>query len=81
MPKLEYQMCYGVESLTISEVCQLWTETLLHSSTVSYIGKVFLSRFFYNDNGYVPPTGLSGAKGITLWPFRFSAWLPRKWQT
>lgn len=41
IPKLEYQLCYGVECLTSSEVCQLWTETLLHSSTVSYIGKVF----------------------------------------
>lgn len=38
MPKLEYQLSYGVECLTNSEACQLWAETLLHSSTVSYIG-------------------------------------------
>uniref|UniRef100_A0A3B4G2B2 Interactor of little elongator complex ELL subunit 2 n=1 Tax=Pundamilia nyererei TaxID=303518 RepID=A0A3B4G2B2_9CICH len=42
LPKLEYQLCYGVECLTRSEVCNLWTETLLHSSTVSYIGNVFI---------------------------------------
>lgn len=39
LPKLEYQLSYGVECLSSSEACQLWTETLLHSSTVSYIGK------------------------------------------
>lgn len=53
LPKLEYQLSYGVECLSSSEVCQLWTETLLHSSTVSYLGKVFtcnpvLSKF--SDN-------------------------------
>ncbi|KAG7245343.1 hypothetical protein INR49_010793 [Caranx melampygus] len=40
LPKLEYQLCYGVESLTSSEACKLWTETLLHSSTVSYIAHI-----------------------------------------
>ncbi|XP_055365936.1 little elongation complex subunit 2 isoform X2 [Betta splendens] len=40
LPKLEYQMSYGVECLTNSEACQLWTETLLHSSTVSYIAHI-----------------------------------------
>ncbi|XP_023278403.1 little elongation complex subunit 2-like [Seriola lalandi dorsalis] len=40
LPKLEYQMSYGVECLTSSEACQLWTETLLHSSTVSYIAHI-----------------------------------------
>uniref|UniRef100_A0A3P8QEX1 Little elongation complex subunit 2 C-terminal domain-containing protein n=1 Tax=Astatotilapia calliptera TaxID=8154 RepID=A0A3P8QEX1_ASTCA len=40
LPKLEYQLCYGVECLTRSEVCNLWTETLLHSSTVSYIAHI-----------------------------------------
>lgn len=39
LPKLEYQLSYGVECLTNSEACQLWTETSLHSSTVPYIGK------------------------------------------
>ncbi|XP_041795073.1 little elongation complex subunit 2 [Chelmon rostratus] len=40
LPKLEYQLNYGVECLTSSEACQLWTETLLHSSTVSYIAHI-----------------------------------------
>ncbi|XP_070687512.1 little elongation complex subunit 2 [Pempheris klunzingeri] len=40
LPKLEYQLCYGVECLTSSEACQLWTETMLHSSTVSYIAHI-----------------------------------------
>ncbi|XP_017261743.1 little elongation complex subunit 2 isoform X2 [Kryptolebias marmoratus] len=40
VPKLEYQLSYGVECLTSSEACQLWTETLLHSSTVSYIAHI-----------------------------------------
>lgn len=40
LPKLEYQLSYGVESITSSEACQLWTETLLHSSTVSYIAHI-----------------------------------------
>ncbi|XP_026167721.1 little elongation complex subunit 2 [Mastacembelus armatus] len=40
LPKLEYQLSYGVECLTSSEACQLWTETLLHSSTVSYIAHI-----------------------------------------
>ncbi|XP_029910090.1 little elongation complex subunit 2 isoform X2 [Myripristis murdjan] len=40
LPKLEYQLCYGVECLSRSEACQLWAETLLHSSTVSYIAHI-----------------------------------------
>ncbi|XP_038124781.1 little elongation complex subunit 2 [Cyprinodon tularosa] len=40
LPKLEYQLSYGVEYLTSSEACQLWTETALHSSTVSYIAHI-----------------------------------------
>ncbi|XP_076590064.1 little elongation complex subunit 2 isoform X1 [Chaetodon auriga] len=40
LPKLEYQLNYGVECLTSSEACQLWTETLLHSSTVSYTAHI-----------------------------------------
>ncbi|XP_035274706.1 little elongation complex subunit 2 isoform X1 [Anguilla anguilla] len=40
LPKLQYQLCYGIERLTKSEVCQLWAERLLHSSTVSYIGHI-----------------------------------------
>ncbi|XP_042351564.1 little elongation complex subunit 2 isoform X2 [Plectropomus leopardus] len=40
LPKLEYQLSYGVECLSSSEACQLWTETLLHSSTASYIAHI-----------------------------------------
>ncbi|XP_073327318.1 little elongation complex subunit 2 [Pagrus major] len=40
LPKLEYQLCYGVECLSSSEACELWTETLLHSSTVSYTAHI-----------------------------------------
>ncbi|KAM7414587.1 hypothetical protein PAMA_019414 [Pampus argenteus] len=40
LPKLEYQLSYGVECLSSSEACQLWTETVLHSSTVSYIAHI-----------------------------------------
>ncbi|KAM6926101.1 little elongation complex subunit 2 isoform 1-T1 [Lycodopsis pacificus] len=40
LPKLEYQLNYGVECLSSSEACQLWTETLLHSSTVSYVAHI-----------------------------------------
>uniref|UniRef100_A0A1A7YVN7 NMDA receptor regulated 2 n=1 Tax=Iconisemion striatum TaxID=60296 RepID=A0A1A7YVN7_9TELE len=40
LPKLEYQLSYGVECLTNREVCQLWTEMLLHSSTVPYIAHI-----------------------------------------
>ncbi|XP_076863583.1 little elongation complex subunit 2 [Brachyhypopomus gauderio] len=40
LPKMEYQVCYGGESLTHSEVCQLWAEQILHSSTASFIGRI-----------------------------------------
>ncbi|XP_011605663.2 little elongation complex subunit 2 isoform X1 [Takifugu rubripes] len=40
LPKLEYQLCYGVECLSSSEACELWTEALLHSSTVSYTAHI-----------------------------------------
>ncbi|MED6249525.1 hypothetical protein ATANTOWER_015602 [Ataeniobius toweri] len=40
LPKLEYQLSYGVECITSSEACQLWTETSLHSSTLSYIAHI-----------------------------------------
>ncbi|NXG14876.1 ICE2 protein, partial [Grallaria varia] len=40
LPKLEYQAYYGVEALTESEVCQLWTESLLHSECLFYIGHI-----------------------------------------
>ncbi|XP_066524470.1 little elongation complex subunit 2 isoform X2 [Hoplias malabaricus] len=40
LPKLEYQLCYGAESLTYSESCRLWAEQLLHSRTNSFIGRI-----------------------------------------
>ncbi|XP_039086541.1 little elongation complex subunit 2 isoform X7 [Hyaena hyaena] len=38
LPKVEYQACYGVEALTESELCRLWTESLLHSNCSFYVG-------------------------------------------
>ncbi|NXT74393.1 ICE2 protein, partial [Zapornia atra] len=40
LPKLEYQAYYGVEALTESEVCQLWTESMLHSECLFYVGHI-----------------------------------------
>ncbi|TRY94612.1 hypothetical protein DNTS_015814 [Danionella cerebrum] len=40
LPKLEYQLCYGAESMTHTEACRVWAEKLLHSSTESYISRV-----------------------------------------
>ncbi|KFV84742.1 NMDA receptor-regulated protein 2, partial [Struthio camelus australis] len=40
LPKLEYQAYYGVEALTESEVCRLWTESMLHSECSFYIGRI-----------------------------------------
>ncbi|XP_036431968.1 little elongation complex subunit 2 [Colossoma macropomum] len=40
LPKMEYQLCYGAESLTHTEACLLWAEQLLHSSTASFIGRI-----------------------------------------
>nr|XP_054498122.1 little elongation complex subunit 2 isoform X2 [Agelaius phoeniceus] len=40
LPKLEYQAYYGVEALTESEVCQLWTQSMLHSKCLFYVGHI-----------------------------------------
>ncbi|XP_059714116.1 little elongation complex subunit 2 isoform X1 [Haemorhous mexicanus] len=40
LPKLEYQAYYGVEALTESEVCQLWTQSMLHSKCLFYIAHI-----------------------------------------
>ncbi|XP_053810276.1 little elongation complex subunit 2 isoform X2 [Vidua chalybeata] len=40
LPKVEYQAYYGVEALTESEVCQLWTQSMLHSKCLFYIGHI-----------------------------------------
>ncbi|XP_039086534.1 little elongation complex subunit 2 isoform X2 [Hyaena hyaena] len=48
LPKVEYQACYGVEALTESELCRLWTESLLHSNCSFYVGHIdaFTSKLF-----------------------------------
>ncbi|NWU20536.1 ICE2 protein, partial [Dyaphorophyia castanea] len=40
LPKLEYQAYYSVEALTEGEVCQLWTQSMLHSECLFYIGHI-----------------------------------------
>ncbi|XP_032926310.1 little elongation complex subunit 2 isoform X2 [Catharus ustulatus] len=40
LPKLEYQAYYGVEALTESEVCQLWTQSMLNSKCLFYVGHI-----------------------------------------
>ncbi|XP_043933148.1 little elongation complex subunit 2 [Protopterus annectens] len=40
LPKLEYQACHGVEALTDTEMCHLWTESIINSSTKFYIGHI-----------------------------------------
>ncbi|XP_052400421.1 little elongation complex subunit 2 isoform X2 [Carassius gibelio] len=50
LPKLEYQLCYGAENLTHTEVCQLWAEKLLHSSTVSFITNSSVSHTQMNKS-------------------------------
>ncbi|XP_077566532.1 little elongation complex subunit 2 [Stigmatopora nigra] len=40
LPKLNYQLCHGVECLSSSEACHLWTETALHSSTVPIVAHI-----------------------------------------
>ncbi|NXV07262.1 ICE2 protein, partial [Cettia cetti] len=40
LPKLEYQAYYGVEALTESEECQLWTQSMLHSECSFCVGHI-----------------------------------------
>ncbi|MGH0138635.1 UNVERIFIED_CONTAM: hypothetical protein FKN15_066882 [Acipenser sinensis] len=50
LPKVEYQICYGVEALTKSEICHMWTQRLLHSNTVFFVGtscSLWLIPFFF----------------------------------
>ncbi|XP_078285886.1 little elongation complex subunit 2 isoform X2 [Rhinoraja longicauda] len=51
LPKLEYQSMYGVEAFTESEICQLWTESLINSNSWFYIGHidVFTSKILLID--------------------------------
>ncbi|XP_068131797.1 little elongation complex subunit 2 isoform X2 [Hyperolius riggenbachi] len=48
LTKMNYQYCYGVESLTESEICRLWTESLVHSNCTLFVGHVdaLTSKFF-----------------------------------
>uniref|UniRef100_A0A8C5Q2S3 Little elongation complex subunit 2 C-terminal domain-containing protein n=1 Tax=Leptobrachium leishanense TaxID=445787 RepID=A0A8C5Q2S3_9ANUR len=48
LTKMDYQTRFGAEVLTESESCRLWTETLLHSSSLLYIGHIdaLTSKFF-----------------------------------
>ncbi|XP_067871284.1 little elongation complex subunit 2 [Heterodontus francisci] len=51
LPKLEYQSAYGIEAFTESEICRLWTESLLNSNAWFYIGHidVFTSKLISID--------------------------------
>ncbi|KAJ7311288.1 hypothetical protein JRQ81_006904 [Phrynocephalus forsythii] len=40
LPKVEYQAFYGAEALTHSELCRLWTESLLHSNSSFEVGHI-----------------------------------------
>ncbi|KAG8545447.1 hypothetical protein GDO81_020853 [Engystomops pustulosus] len=48
LSKVNYQTCYGVEVLTDSERCRLWTESLIHSKCEMFVGHVdaLTSKFF-----------------------------------
>uniref|UniRef100_UPI00398E8EE3 little elongation complex subunit 2-like isoform X2 n=1 Tax=Pristiophorus japonicus TaxID=55135 RepID=UPI00398E8EE3 len=67
LPKLEYQSAYGIEVFTESEICQLWTESLLNSNTWFYIGHidVFTSKLIWIDQF---PAALIGEKFGTFNP-------------
>ncbi|NXY24303.1 ICE2 protein, partial [Atrichornis clamosus] len=64
LPKLEYQAYYGVEALTESEVCQLWTESMLHSECLFYIGHidVFTSKLIMLEK--ISPDSLREKLGL-----------------
>ncbi|XP_059801972.1 little elongation complex subunit 2 isoform X2 [Hypanus sabinus] len=51
LPKLEYQSMYGIEAFTESEICQLWTESLINSNSWFYIGHIdaFTSKLILID--------------------------------
>ncbi|XP_061826357.2 little elongation complex subunit 2 isoform X2 [Nerophis lumbriciformis] len=73
LPKLEYQLCHGVECLSSSEACQLWTETALHSSNVSFVAhinphtsKVKLLRKLPDTWIHNPSCGFKPAKSLNI---------------
>ncbi|NXJ62758.1 ICE2 protein, partial [Rostratula benghalensis] len=64
LPKLEYQAYYGVEAFTESEVCQLWTESMLHSECLFYIGRIdaFTSKLIMLEK--ISPENLKEKLGL-----------------
>ncbi|XP_074011932.1 little elongation complex subunit 2 [Numenius arquata] len=64
LPKLEYQVYYGVEALTESEICQLWTESMLHSECLFYIGRIdaFTSKLIMLEK--ISPESLKEKLGL-----------------
>ncbi|KAM4036746.1 little elongation complex subunit 2 [Anomaloglossus baeobatrachus] len=80
LTKVNYQTCYGVESLTDSERCRLWTESLTHSKCEMYVGHVdaFTSKFFMLEeitvenlkegvNTFKPANCLNSLRHILKW--------------
>ncbi|XP_073435604.1 little elongation complex subunit 2 [Dendrobates tinctorius] len=80
LTKVNYQTCYGVESLTESERCRLWTESLIHSKCELYVGHVdaFTSKFFMLEeitvenlkeglNTFKPANCLNSLRHILKW--------------
>ncbi|XP_066448493.1 little elongation complex subunit 2 isoform X2 [Eleutherodactylus coqui] len=78
--KVNYQTCYGVESLTESERCRLWTESLVHSNCELYVGHVdaLTSKFFMleeiavenlkeSTNTFKPANCLNSLRHILKW--------------
>ncbi|NWW44175.1 ICE2 protein, partial [Pedionomus torquatus] len=64
LSKLEYQAYYGVEALTESEVCQLWTESMLHSECLFYVGRIdaFTSKLIMLEK--ISPESLKEKLGL-----------------
>ncbi|NWT57479.1 ICE2 protein, partial [Erythrocercus mccallii] len=64
LPKLEYQAYYGVEALTESEVCQLWTQSMLHSECSFCVGHIdaFTSKLIMLEK--ISPGALRGKLGL-----------------
>ncbi|XP_075713903.1 little elongation complex subunit 2 [Rhinoderma darwinii] len=80
LTKVDYQTCYGVETLTESERCRLWTESLIHSKCELYVGHVdaLTSKFFMLEeithenlkasmNTFKPANCLNSLRHILKW--------------
>uniref|UniRef100_A0AAV2L670 Annexin n=1 Tax=Knipowitschia caucasica TaxID=637954 RepID=A0AAV2L670_KNICA len=73
LTKTEYQMTYGVECLSSSEACRLWTERLLHSRTHSFIAhidaltsRLRLLRKLPDNWGYNLTCGFKPSKSLNI---------------